>query len=62
LGSCSSATRSAAFSASGLGGYLYHVYGSYDVIWWLSIVLGLIAALLHWPVDGRAVPRLRMQT
>ena len=24
--------------------------------------LGLIAALLHWPIDERAVPRLRMQT
>jgi predicted MFS family arabinose efflux permease len=45
-----------------LGGYLYDTYGSYDVIWWLSIALGLIAALLHWPIDERAVPRLRMQT
>jgi predicted MFS family arabinose efflux permease len=45
-----------------LGGYLYDAYGSYDVIWWLSIALGLVAALLHWPIDERAVPRLRMQT
>jgi predicted MFS family arabinose efflux permease len=45
-----------------LGGYLYDVYGSYDVIWWLSIALGLVAALLHWPIDERAVPRLRLQT
>ena len=45
-----------------LGGYLYDVYGSYDVIWWLSIALGLIAALLHWPIDEREVPRLRLQT
>jgi predicted MFS family arabinose efflux permease len=45
-----------------LGGYLYDVYGSYDLIWWLSIALGLIAALLHWPIDERAVPRLRLQT
>jgi predicted MFS family arabinose efflux permease len=44
-----------------LGGYLYDAYGSYDLIWWLSIALGLIAALLHWPIDERAVARLRAQ-
>ena len=44
-----------------LGGILYDAYGSYDVIWWLSIALGLIAALLHWPIDERAVARLRPQ-
>jgi predicted MFS family arabinose efflux permease len=42
-----------------LGGYLYDAYGSYDLIWWLSIALGLVAALLHWPIDERAVARLR---
>jgi MFS family permease len=45
-----------------LGGYLYDAYGSYDLIWWLSIALGLIAALLHWPIDERTVARLRTQT
>jgi predicted MFS family arabinose efflux permease len=44
-----------------LGGYLYDAYGSYDLIWWLSIALGLVAALLHWPIDERAVLRLRGQ-
>jgi predicted MFS family arabinose efflux permease len=44
-----------------LGGYLYDAYGSYDLIWWLSIALGLIAAVLHWPIDERAVLRLRGQ-
>jgi predicted MFS family arabinose efflux permease len=45
-----------------LGGYLYDAYGSYEVIWWLSIVLGLIAALLHWPIDEQGVARLRTQS
>ena len=45
-----------------LGGFLYDRYGSYDLIWWLSIALGLIAALLHWPIDERAVARLRTQS
>jgi predicted MFS family arabinose efflux permease len=43
------------------GGYLYDAYGSYDLVWWLSIALGLIAALLHWPIDERTVARLRPQ-
>ena len=42
-----------------LGGVLYDAYGTYQPIWWVSIVLGLIAALLHWPIDERAVARLR---
>jgi predicted MFS family arabinose efflux permease len=45
-----------------LGGYLYDTRGSYDLVWWLSIALGLIAALLHWPIDERAVVRLRAPT
>ncbi len=45
-----------------LGGFLYDRYGSYDLIWWLSIALGLVAALLHWPIDERAVARLRTQS
>ncbi len=42
-----------------LGGVLYDRFGSYDGIWWASIVLGLVAALIHWPIDERAVLRLR---
>jgi predicted MFS family arabinose efflux permease len=45
-----------------LGGYLYDTRGSYDLIWWFSIALGLVAALLHWPIDERTVARLRPQT
>jgi MFS family permease len=33
-----------------LGGWLYDVYGNYDVVWWLSIGLGLFAALVHLPI------------
>jgi predicted MFS family arabinose efflux permease len=45
-----------------LGGVLYDAYGTYAPIWWLSIALGLIAALLHWPIDEREVARLRVPT
>lgn len=41
-----------------LGGVLYDSYGSYDIIWWLSVALGIFAALVHWPIREQAVPRL----
>ena len=41
-----------------LGGRLYDQTGSYDAIWWISIVLGICAALLHWPIKEKPVQRL----
>ncbi|SLN44449.1 MFS transporter [Oceanibacterium hippocampi] len=38
-----------------LGGYFYDTTGSYDGVWWISIGLGVAAALLHWPIDDRSV-------
>ena len=29
--------------------------GSYDAIWYLSILLGLLSALFHWPIADRRV-------
>ncbi len=44
-----------------LGGRLYDQTGSYDVIWWMAIALGLVAALIHWPIDERAVARISIR-
>ena len=41
-----------------LGGYLYDVLGTYDPVWWMGVVLGLFAALVHWPIRERPVARL----
>ncbi len=40
-------------SAAGVwvGGWAYDVTGSYDTVWWFAVALGLVAALLHWPID-----------
>jgi predicted MFS family arabinose efflux permease len=41
-----------------LGGWVYDKTGSYDAVWYIAIALGLISALLHWPIDERPVERL----
>lgn len=40
-----------------LGGFLYDRTGSYDVVWWLSIALGVFAALVNLPVREGAIAR-----
>ena len=40
-----------------LGGVLYDRTGSYDVVWWLGVGLGLFAAVVHWPIREEAVVR-----
>ena len=39
------------------GGYLRDVYGSFDVVWWLGVALGLFAAVVHWPIKEQPVDR-----
>ncbi len=41
-----------------LGGYVYDATGSYDMVWWVGVALGVAAAALHWPINERPVPRL----
>jgi MFS family permease len=41
-----------------LGGVLYERTGSYDVVWWLGVALGIFAALVHLPIRERPVERL----
>jgi MFS family permease len=43
-------------------GRLYDLQGNYDLMWWLSIGLGLFAAAIHWRIRERPVPRLAMAT
>ncbi|MBA3597450.1 MAG: MFS transporter [Methylibium sp.] len=40
-----------------LGGRLYDSTGSYDVVWWLAVGLGVMAALLNLPVRETAIER-----
>ena len=45
-----------------LGGRLYDTMGSYDPVWWAGIVLGLLAALVHLPINEKPLARLQAQT
>jgi MFS family permease len=40
-----------------LGGVLYDRFGSYDPVWWLGMVLGVFAAIVHWPIKEKPVER-----
>ncbi len=40
-----------------MGGVLYDRTGSYDLVWWLGVGLGLFAAIVHWPIREQPVAR-----
>jgi MFS family permease len=40
-----------------LGGVLYDKTGSYDIVWYISIALGIFAALVNLPVREEAIAR-----
>ncbi len=43
-----------------LGGRLYDIYGSYDIVWWLGVALGLLATVVHLPIKEEPVPYTAM--
>jgi MFS family permease len=46
------------FSGVWLGGYLHDKTGSYNPVWWAGVALGLLAALIHLPIDEKPLPRI----
>ena len=44
-----------------LGGYLYDTTGSYDIVWYIAIVLGVAAGLINLPVREGAIARATPQ-
>lgn len=47
-----------AFLGAWLGGLNFDVTGDYNAVWYTSILLGLLAAALHWPIRDEPVERL----
>jgi predicted MFS family arabinose efflux permease len=40
-----------------LGGFLFERTGSYNVVWWVSIALGIVSALINLPIVEKPVVR-----
>ncbi|CAN7651832.1 MFS transporter [Bosea sp. LjRoot90] len=40
-----------------LGGILYEQFGSYNIVWWLSVALGVASALINLPIVEKPVAR-----
>jgi MFS family permease len=47
------------FTGVWLGGFLYDKTGSYDVVWYIAIALGVFAGLINLPVKEAAILRSR---
>jgi MFS family permease len=43
-------------------GRLYDVQGNYQLVWWISVGLGIFAAVIHWLIRERPVERLALAT
>ncbi len=41
-----------------LGGLVFDRTGSYDAVWWLAIVFGVLSALINMPIVEKPVPRI----
>ena len=48
------------FLGAWLGGFVFDRTGSYNIVWYLSIALGVVAGLLNLPIDERAIARPKM--
>lgn len=42
-----------------LGGYLYTLNGNYNVVWMITIALGVFAALINLPINEKPIQRLQ---
>jgi predicted MFS family arabinose efflux permease len=49
------------FTGVWLGGFVYDQTGSYSIVWYLGIVLGLASAALHIPINERGAPNFALK-
>ncbi|GAL05306.1 probable MFS transporter [Photobacterium aphoticum] len=45
------------FLGAWFGGRIYDYYGSYEPIWWTTVVLAFLAALIHIPINDKPIVR-----
>ncbi len=49
------------FMGAWVGGRVFDHYGSYEPIWWATVVLALTAAILHLPINDKPIVRVMAQ-
>lgn len=47
-----------AFLGAWLGGYVFDLTGSYTIVWWISVALGVMSGILHLPINEKPLPRV----
>ncbi len=55
FGVCFMSHQVGSFLGAWLGGYVLDVTGSYNLVWALTAILGVVAAALHFPIDDESV-------
>ena len=50
-----------AFLGGWLGGKVYDVTGSYDIVWYISIALGVLGAIINYPIEEKTISRLEIK-
>ncbi|MEZ8041050.1 MFS transporter [Vibrio sp. 1F263] len=48
------------FLGAWVGGRIYDYYGSYEPIWWSTVVLAFAAALIHLPINDKPIEQLKL--
>ncbi|CAK1878441.1 putative MFS family arabinose efflux permease [Vibrio crassostreae] len=48
------------FLGAWVGGRIYDYYGSYELIWWSTVVLAFAAALIHLPINDKPIERIKL--
>jgi predicted MFS family arabinose efflux permease len=41
-----------------LGGLVFDLYGSYNPVWWLAVVFGVMSAIINLPIVEKPVARM----
>ncbi|MCG9554695.1 MFS transporter [Vibrio sp. Isolate31] len=48
------------FLGAWVGGRIYDYYGSYEPIWWSTVVLAFAAALIHLPINDKPIEQVKL--